>query len=128
MGRKLIDDDKLIEMMKARKTQKAAAKYFGVSEAAVSKRLKRLTPLPESFENLSDKEKKFALDIAGGKSQTQAAFDSFEVSSRASAKALGHQMMKKPNREVKHGKGDSDLLFEKRQYEADGRDYSQGDE
>lgn len=97
MGRRIIDDRKLLEMMKDGRTQKEAAEYFGVSEAAVSKRLKRLTPLPESLENLSDKERMFALGIAGGKSQTQAAFESFEVSNRASAKALGNQLMKKPS-------------------------------
>jgi predicted transcriptional regulator len=97
MGRRLIDDDKLLEMMNDGRTQKEAAVFFGVSEAAVSKRLKRLTPLPKSLEDLSDKERKFALEFAGGKSQTQAAFDSFEVSNRASAKALGNQLMKKPS-------------------------------
>jgi hypothetical protein len=84
-------------MMKDGRTQKEAAVFFGVSEAAVSKRLKRLKPLPKSLENLSNKERKFALEFAGGKSQTQAAFDSFEVSSRASAKAIGNQLMKKPS-------------------------------
>jgi predicted transcriptional regulator len=97
MGRRIIDDDKLLEMMKDGRTQKEAAEFFGVSEAAVSKKLKRLAPLPKSLKNLSDKEKKFALGIAGGKSQTQAAFESFEVSNRASAKALGNQLMKKPS-------------------------------
>ncbi len=97
MGKRIINDDTLLEMLKDGRTQKEAAEFFGVSAAAVSKRLRRLTPLPDSFENLSEKEKKFALEIAEGKSQTQAAFDSFEVSSRASAKALGNQLMKKPS-------------------------------
>lgn len=96
-GKRIINDDTLLEMLKDGRTQKEAAEFFGVSEAAVSKRLKRLTPLPESLENLSDKERRFALGVAGGKSQTQAAFESFEVSNRASAKALGNQLMKKPS-------------------------------
>jgi predicted transcriptional regulator len=97
MGKRIIDDNRLLKMMEDGRTQKEAAEFFGVSEAAVSKKLKRLAPLPESLEPLSDKEKKFALEVAGGKSQTQAAFNSFEVSNRASAKALGNQLMKKPS-------------------------------
>ena len=42
MGRIIINDDKLIEMMKDGRTQKEAAEFFGVSEAAMSKKLKRL--------------------------------------------------------------------------------------
>ena len=56
-----------------------------------------MTPPPESFENLSEKEKKFALEVAGGKTQTQAALNSFEVSSMDSAKSLGSELMKKPS-------------------------------
>lgn len=97
MGRRIIDDNKLLAMMEEGRTQKEASEFFGVSEAAVSKRLKRLTPLPDSFENLSEKEKKFALEIAGGKTQTQAALNSFEVTSMDSAKSLGSELMRKPS-------------------------------
>ncbi len=91
-----IDDNKLLEMLKQGKLQKEIAQHFGVSPVAVCKRLKRLLPPPKSLEDLTDKEKRFVLAVIGGKTATQAALNSFDVSSMNSAKAMGSQLMGKP--------------------------------
>lgn len=93
------DDSIIIEMLAQGKLQKEIAEHFNVSPAAICKRIKRLQPIeePESFKNLSQKEKKFALEIAEGKTQTQAAMNSFDVTTRDSAKAMGTQLMAKPD-------------------------------
>ena len=45
----------------------------------------------------TDKQKKFVLEITKGKSRTQAAMSSFDCSSMASAKAIGNELMQKPD-------------------------------
>jgi len=89
------NDEKILRMLKEGHTQRQIAKHFGVSEPAISKRVKRLLPLPESFKNLTDKEKKFVLAIANGKTQTQAALHSFDVGSFENAKSMGSHLMDK---------------------------------
>ena len=96
MGQRKIDDDLLLKMLKDGKPQKDIAEHFGVSPAAISKRLKRLLPPPKSLENLTDKEKRFAIEVASGRTQTQAALNSFDVSSRESAKVIGSNLMARP--------------------------------
>jgi predicted transcriptional regulator len=97
MARKT-DDKIILQMLNEGKTQKEIAEHFNVSGAAICKRVKRiLGKKPESFENMTEKEQKFALAIAAGKTQTQAALDSHECSSMDSAKSIGHQLMKKPD-------------------------------
>ena len=93
------DDSIIVEMLKQGKLQKEIAEHFNVSPAAICKRVKRLQPIeePESFKNLSQKEKKFALEVADGKSQTNAALASHDCTSRESAKAMGYQLMQKPD-------------------------------
>lgn len=91
-----IDTNLLLKMIKEGKSQKECAKHFGVSPVAVCKRLKRLVPPPKSLENLTEKEKKFAIEVAKGKTATQAALSSFDVSSMNSAKVMGSQLMDKP--------------------------------
>ena len=93
------DDSIIIEMLAQGKLQKEIAEHFNVSPAAICKRVKRLQPIeePESFKNLSQKEKKFALEVADGKSQTNAALASHDCTSRESAKAMGYQLMQKPD-------------------------------
>ena len=87
----------LFEMLQAGNLmQKEMADHFGVTEAAVCKMKKKLLPMvPESFKNLTDKEKKFVLAKAEGKTQTQAALASFECGSMASAKNIGSQLAKR---------------------------------
>ncbi len=101
MGRK-INDDELIRMFEEGIPQKDIAAHFGCSPPAVCQRLKRLIPpeVPESLEALTPKQQSFALQVAGGKSQTAAAMDAFDCTSRDSAKAMGYQMMKRE--EIQH--------------------------
>jgi DNA-binding CsgD family transcriptional regulator len=94
-----IDDRILLEMYDdgKGKSQKEIAEYFGVSGPAICKRLKRLTAPPEEplkIESLTAKERTFCLEMAAGKSQTQAALTAYDVSNRESAKSLGHTLMK----------------------------------
>ena len=91
-----IDTNLLLKMIREGKSQKECAKHFRVSPVAVCKRLKRLLPPPKSLENLTDKERKFAIEVAKGRTATQAALNSFEVSSINSAKVIGSQLMDKP--------------------------------
>ena len=96
---RLIDDKAMLEMLDQGLSQKQVAGQFKVSEAAISKRLKRLRSyqLPDSFERLTSKQQKFALSIAEGKSQTAAAMEAFDCTDRTSGKALGSRMMKDPD-------------------------------
>tara|TARA_B100000315_G_C14538601_1_gene569673 strand:- start:577 stop:1209 length:633 start_codon:yes stop_codon:yes gene_type:complete len=99
MRKRKINDDKLLEMLKKDIPQKKIALHFGCSEPAVTKRLKylRSTRPPESFEKLTDKQKKFVTAIVGGSNQTQAALTSFECSSLDSAKSIGSKLMQEPS-------------------------------
>jgi hypothetical protein len=93
-------DDEVILRMKAEgATGKAIAAYFQVSEAAISKRLKRLRPIqePVSFANLTDKQKRFVLLKAEGKTNTSAALEAFDATTRAAAKTIGSVLMKDPD-------------------------------
>lgn len=94
---KKIDDQVMLEMVGQGRLQTEISEHFGVSPAAVCKRLKRLRSIqePPSFKDLSQKEKKFALEVADGKTQTDAALASHDVTTRDSAKALGHELMAK---------------------------------
>ncbi len=94
------DDTIILKMLEEGKTQTEIAKYFNVSPAAICKRLKRIKPLPESFENLTEKEREFTLQVSEGKSQTEAALLSHDCSSRDSAKSLGCSLMKKPDIQI----------------------------
>lgn len=92
-----IDDAELLQGLKngTFKSQKEAAEYFNVSEAAISKRLKRLRPLPASFQRLTEKQRAFAIEVGKGQTKTNAAMAAYDVTSRESAKVLGINLMKK---------------------------------
>jgi predicted transcriptional regulator len=97
--RKKINDTLLLEMLNQGKQQKDIAAYFKVSPVAVCKRLKRLQSGPEAVlerYDLTDQQKSFVVEKAKGKTNTQAALESYEVSSRKSAKAIGSQLMAEP--------------------------------
>ena len=96
MRKRLTDDNIILKMLKEEKTQKQIAEYFGVSPVAIHKRIKRLIPLPGSLQKLTEKEQKFCIEKAKGKTATQAVMNSFEVTSRESAKVIGSQLMAKP--------------------------------
>ena len=91
------DDTTILQMLKDGRTQKEIAAHFGVSPAAICKRVKRLLPPPESLQELTEKEQAFALAISKGMTQTDAAMASFDVTSRVSAKSLGCNLMTKPD-------------------------------
>lgn len=96
---KKIDDQILQKMLGEKTEQKAIAKHFGVSESAVSQRVKRLnqTAPPESFANLTSKEQKFVLAKLEGKSSTSAALDAFNCSSVESAHTIGVRLAGDPD-------------------------------
>ena len=91
-----IDDELLLNLLKVGKSQKACSEHFHVSEAAISKRVKRLCP-PPSLERLTDRERRFAIEVANGASATQAALKTCDVTSRESAKVTGNNLLKKPD-------------------------------
>ena len=88
------NDEIILKMLKEGKTQRAIAKYFGVSDVAIHKRVKRLMPKPKSLEKLTAKQQKFALAVADGQTKTNAALEAFDCNSRNSAKTLGVNLMK----------------------------------
>jgi len=98
MRQRKTSDSEILRLLSEGKTQTQIAQHFGCSPVAIHKRLKRLNepPPPECLQKLTKKEQKFCLAIAQGKTQTQAAMDSYEVTSRESAKAMGSQLMAKP--------------------------------
>jgi hypothetical protein len=90
------DDETILKMLKEGKTQKQIAEHFKVSPVAIHKRVKRLLPQPKSLEDLTEREQKFVIEKAKGKTATQAVMNSYETSSRKSAKVIGSQLMAKP--------------------------------
>lgn len=95
-----IDDKLLLEMYNngKGKSQTDLAEYFGCSNAAICKRLKKLiVDTPESFSKLTEKEKKFVLAKAEGKTNIEAVMGSYDVTTRDSAKSLGTTLMKDPD-------------------------------
>ena len=94
------DDNIILQMLEEGKSQKEIAAYFSASPAAVCKRVKKINAVlkvDKSLEGLTYKQKNFALAIAEGKSQTQAAMESHDCSSLDSAKNLGSQLMARPD-------------------------------
>ena len=89
-------DETILKMLDEGKTQKEIAKHFGVSGAAISKRVKRLRQ-PKVLEKLTPKERNFAEEVAKGSSKTHAAMISYDCGSREGGRALGGQLMTKPD-------------------------------
>lgn len=96
MGKRLLNSEELLRMYKEGKPQKDIAEHFNVTPAAVCKRLKRLLPLPESVQSLTEKERRFVIEKAKGRTNVQAALASYECSSVQSAKSIGSQLLSKP--------------------------------
>ena len=91
------NDETILRMREKGDTLKQIGDHFGVSAAAICKRLQRILPVPKSFEKLTAKEQRFALEVAKGKNRTQAALTSHDCSSLASAKSMGSQLLSKPD-------------------------------
>ena len=94
---KRTNDEEILQMLREGKQQKEVAAHFGVTPSYICKRVRILLPHdePESFMRLTDKEKRFVLEKARGKTNLDAAMKSFEVTSRESAKVLGSNLMDK---------------------------------
>ena len=95
MRQRKTDDNIVLQLFREGKSQKQIAQYFNVSAVAIHKRLKKILPRPQNLDKLTSKEQKFVMGVVAGKSKTQAAMDSFDVSSRASAKAMQNALMQK---------------------------------
>lgn len=95
---KVIDDTKLTELYQQNRTLKSIGDELGVSHVAVHKRIKRLrlSKLPKSLEKLTDKEKGFCMAVVGGQSRISAVMQTYDVTSRESAKAIQKTLMKNP--------------------------------
>jgi len=96
MHRKIIDDEKMLEMFREKISQKEIAKFFNVSEAAISKRLKKILPPPD-LSHLTDKQRDFSLDVARGNNPTVSAMKVYDCKNRASAKVIASNMMRDPD-------------------------------
>jgi DNA-binding Lrp family transcriptional regulator len=99
MRHRKIRDDELLAMYRSGTPQKEIATAMGVSEPAISKRLKRLLPQPEDVlnkYNLTPQQQRFVVARAKGKTATQAVLESYEVGSMESAKVIGSQLMSRP--------------------------------
>jgi predicted transcriptional regulator len=97
---KKIIDSELLSMSESEIPQKEIATHFGVTEAAISKRLKQLRKHASQaavMDKLTAKEQKFVASICSGVSQTQSAVSAFDVGSYNSAKAIAYKMMKDPD-------------------------------
>ena len=92
---RIFSTEELMALLDQGLTQKDAAERLGVTPAAISKRLKRLPP--PSLTKLTSKERTFVEFRAKGVSQTESVCQAYDVSSRQSAKALGHTLSKNPN-------------------------------
>jgi predicted transcriptional regulator len=97
MQMRKIDDAVMLEMIEEGKSQKEVTKHFGVSPAAVCKRMKKYPPIPESVQRLTEKQQRFALEVDSGKTKTQAALSAYEVGSMENAKSMGKELMKQPD-------------------------------
>lgn len=98
-GRK-IDDNELLRLISTGMEQQAIAQHFGVSAAAISKRLKHLRQMearPAVLDKLTPKEQRFVIEVASGKSQTQAAIAAFNVGTMDSAKTIGSRLARDPD-------------------------------
>jgi len=101
MRQRKVDDNLLLRLFfREGKNQKQIAEHFNVSPVAIHKRLKRILPKPQSLEKLSVKERRFVIGVVEGKSKTQAVMESFDVSSRASAKAMQNALMQKDDIQI----------------------------
>lgn len=95
---RIVNDEQLIKLFKQGETLAEIGRQLNVSSVAIHKKVKRLglTRLPESMAKLTGKRQAFVLAVASGQSRINAAMSSFDVTSKASAKALQQELMKDP--------------------------------
>jgi len=102
MRRKITDQTLIAQMGRlaaGELTQKDLAAQLGVTPSAINQRIMKMKAyaVPESFKNLTDKQKMFTLAKLEGKSNLDAVKASYDVTSNESGKALGTQLMKDPD-------------------------------
>lgn len=94
-----INSKELLHLIDTNIPRKDIADRFQCSQAAISKRLARLRPKtmeahePLKIDSLTPKERAFAIAIASGETQTNAAIKAYDVTTRDSAKSLGCTLM-----------------------------------
>jgi len=94
---KKIIDSELLKMSDRGDQQNAIALHFGVSEAAISKRLKKLRQQATTaavMTRLTAKERVFVAEICSGTSQTKSAIAAFDVGSVDAGKSIGNRLIK----------------------------------
>jgi hypothetical protein len=81
------------------KSQHDCALHFKVSDAAISKAVRRMKSmeLPESMDKLTPQQQRFALLKAAGASNLEAAQQSFDCATTDSAKSIGCKLMTEPD-------------------------------
>lgn len=94
--------DELQTMLKNGQSQADCSRHFQVSEAAISKAVKRLksAEIPSSMEKLSTKARTFVLNLAEGKNATEAALVAYDCKTRDVARTMGCRMAKEPDIEL----------------------------
>ena len=100
MPKKSIDDKLLLQLAGEGHGQAIIAEKLGCSVSGVSRRLavlkKRNKPRPAELDRLPDQQQAWVLAVASGKSNTQAAMECYNCSSRGSAKSIGSEVSKLP--------------------------------
>ena len=94
-----INDQELMNMIEAGKSQKECAEYFQTSPSAINQRVKKLQTYapPASFKHLTTKEQSFVLAKVEGKTNLEAVKSAYDVTTNESAKSLGTVLMKDPD-------------------------------
>jgi hypothetical protein len=94
--------EELQTMLNNGQSQAECSRHFQVSEAAISKAVKRLksAEIPASMEKLSTKGRTFVLNLAEGKNATEAALVSYDCKNRDVARTIGCRMAKEPDIEL----------------------------
>ena len=94
---KKIDDTILLSQFNSGMTGRQMADFHGCSPAAVSKRLKRLTPQPpKALDDLTTKQAAVVKRIVAGESPTAAVEACYNTTTRHSARSLATQIMAVP--------------------------------
>lgn len=92
-----INDRVLLEMADRGDQGKDIAAHFGVTPAAICIRLQQLRKHQKhaaALSGLTGQQQRFVIAVVEGKSKTDAAMESFDVTSRDSAKTIGHRLGK----------------------------------
>ncbi|MGO9531685.1 MAG: helix-turn-helix transcriptional regulator [Syntrophobacteraceae bacterium] len=95
MGRRITNDEEILQLRREGKSSKEIAEHFGVSKQAINKRLQKLNPRP-SLDHLTDKQRGFVQEVVKGNSHIDAAMSSHDVATRKDAATLGLALLNNP--------------------------------